>query len=75
MYSVPPGFRNINGRLDDNLTKPPQKVFSSAISVTDLEKQMVLFIVILFLKNVVLFINRIALLISTNWLNYSPQII
>ncbi|VVC26941.1 Hypothetical protein CINCED_3A023024 [Cinara cedri] len=41
VFNAPPGFRDIHGRLEDNLTKPPQKLFSPAISVTDLERQMI----------------------------------
>ncbi|KAF0759483.1 protein PAT1 1 [Aphis craccivora] len=43
VFNAPPGFRevNVNGHIDDILTKPPPKVISSAISVADLERQLI----------------------------------
>ncbi|XP_025409185.1 protein PAT1 homolog 1 isoform X2 [Sipha flava] len=39
VFNAPPGFRNANGHMENILSKPPPKV--SAISVADLERQMI----------------------------------
>lgn len=41
MFNPPPGFHETNGHIDDAIIKPPSKMMSSAISVADLERQLV----------------------------------
>ncbi|XP_050530290.1 protein PAT1 homolog 1 isoform X2 [Daktulosphaira vitifoliae] len=41
VFNPPPGFHETNGHMDDDIIKPPSKIMSSAISVADLERQLI----------------------------------